>query len=375
LAAATGPRAAKKGLSFRDLMQRADWKPLPAIVVLTGTADFLKTTIIHRFTRELFGEDSPEIHRFHGPAGERQLAELPLSTVLDELRTPSFFSPRRLVLLYSGNAFVAAHGEDLCPFIEQGFAGGHFIIVIDGKLDGRTRFAKQMASSGWVVDCAQPFDRPPPWDTRTPIWDSELSHWVVHHAHDKGLQISTEVAFHLHQRAGTDLTILDEEMEKISTYLASKKQKKVDEEVIRAVVGDLHEDSVFEAVDLFLEGRQTEALDATERMFTHGVHTDRGAVNLDPTSLALLFIGACVPRLRALRRAHALRATGQGPDEWIREKLVQRPFLVRFQRQLAGLPPRRLIRVLDRLYDIDKAIKTGSPAARMIELLVLECGK
>src|SRR2546422_708792 len=160
-------------------MARKSWKPLPPITVLTGSADFFKDCIVKRFVHELFEGSKPEIRRFQGPMNERLLGELPLATVLDELRTPSFFSPYRLVILQHGNAFLGEHGQDFLPFLETGFSGGYFIASIDGKLDGRTRVAKLIAEKGWVVECAQPYDRPPPWESHMPAWDSDLTHWLV----------------------------------------------------------------------------------------------------------------------------------------------------------------------------------------------------
>jgi DNA polymerase III delta subunit len=373
-----GPAGAKSGggkaISFAALMARKNWKPLPAIAVLTGSADFFKSSVVKRFGRELFGDKKPELQRFQGPTNERLLGELPLATVLDEVRTPSFFSPYRLVVVDHANLFVGEHGQDLLPFLETGFSGGYLILHIDGKLDGRTRFAKLAAEKGWVIECAQPYDRPPPWETRVPAWDSELTRWLVDHARTKGLQIAPQTAFLLHEKAGTDLSILDEELEKIATYLSSRGSKMVDEGAIGAVVGDLRQDSVFSALDLFLEGKQAEALEAIDRLFKKGYHTEKGALTVEPTSIALLFTGALIPRLRSLRRAHALAAEGAGPDQWLEAGLVQRPFLGRFQRQLKAVSPAKIERLFERLYRIDKSIKTGGDAENLIHLLVAELG-
>ncbi len=366
--------AREKGLTYRALMARKSWSPFPPATVLVGTADFFKSLVLKRFTKELFGDGPQEVRRFQGPSGERGSEELPLATVLDELRTPSFFSPYRLVVVERANTFIAANGESFIPFLQGGFSGGHLVVFIDGKLDGRTRFAKAVAEWGWIVECAQPYDRPPPWDSQTPAWDSDLTHWIVSHAREKGIEIDPETAFLFHERAGTDLAVLDEELEKIKTYLASRGSKRVDEDAIAQVVGDLREDSVFAAIELFLEGRRADSLEALQRLFDKGYHTERGALTIDPTSIALLFIGALVPRLRALRRAHAMAAEGAGPDQWISAGVVGRPFISRFERELKAVPPRKLVRLLDRLYEVDKSIKSGGDPEKLVEILVVEFG-
>jgi DNA polymerase III delta subunit len=359
-------------LKCQALLDRATWGPLPAVVLLTGDAPFFKEQVIQRFSRELFGSASPEVRRFQGPGSDQMLADLPLSTVLDDLRTPSFFSSRRLVVVEDGDAFLSAHRDAIEPFAEKGFSSGHLIVTLRGKLDGRTRFAKAVARSGWIVRCPQPYDRPPPWDFRTPIWDSELSHWLTRRARDKDLVLDPRVAFLLHERAGTDLAVLDEEIEKIATYLAAKGSHTVDAETVSAVCGDLKEDSIFVVVDALLEGRKPEAARGVERLFQHGYHAENRTLVLEPTSIALPFIGAMLSRLRSLRRAHAMAAEGATSDDWIQQGLVQRPFIARFQRQLRANSPARIRSLVDRLYRTDCAIKRGGDARRLIFLLAAE---
>jgi DNA polymerase III delta subunit len=364
----------KSGLTYASLTARAKWGKIPAVIVLAGPADFLKMRLLDRIVSELSASGRPEITRFQGPPNDKQIADLPLASVLDELRTPSFFSPERLVILERADAFLSAHGDAIVPFLESGFGGGRLVALIDEKLDGRRRFAKALAEKGWIVDCPQPYDRPPPWETGTPAWESELSHWVVAHALEKGMTIDPRTAFLLHDRVGTDLGVLDEELEKLSTFLASKGRRHVDAEAISAIAGDLREDSVFHLIDLFLEGRRPEALEAAARLFRKGYHTEKGALTIDPASIALLFTGAIIPRLRALRRAHALAAEGAGTEEWIRLGLVQKPFLPRFRRALQATPPARIARIFDALYDLDKGIKTGKDPEALLEVLVAQLG-
>ncbi|MBN1441526.1 MAG: DNA polymerase III subunit delta [Planctomycetes bacterium] len=352
------------------MLRRKAWKPLPAVVVLAGNAPFFREQITARFSEELFGSEGVprELRRFQGPASERELSELPLSQVLDDLRTPSFFSPYRLVVVDRADAFLAAHREALEPFVASGFAGGHLILSLEKKIDMRTRFSRAVAAHGWIVKCEQPYDRPPPWETRTPVWESDLSHWVQQHAREKGLVMDTRTAFALHDRVGTDLAALDEELEKIATYLAEKKTQTVTEEAIVAVTGDQRGDSIFSLVDLILERRRLEAIQTVARLFTHGSHSERGVAVLDPPAIVLPLISALVGRLRALRRAHAIAS----PDAWIREKLVQKPFLPRLQRQLRATPPGRIRDLLQRLYWIDRSIKRGGDPHRLLLLLVAE---
>ena len=350
-------------------MGQTTWAKLPAFCVLSGGAGFMKELLVRRFSAELFGDAEPEILRYDGPANDQQLGSLPLAQVLDELRTPSFFSPSRIVRIDNAATFLAAHAEILLPFVDQGFAGGHLILSLD-KLDGRRKISKEIASKGWVVECAQPFDRPPPWDQRTPAWESDLSRWVVERARLQELDVDLETAFAVHDRAGTDLAIIEEQLDKLKTYLTSHKSRRIDHAAVQAVVGDTRENSVFALVDLFLEGRRQEALREARLLFERGFASDRGPRTMDPAGIVMIFIGTAIPRLRSLRRAHAMRREGAGPDDWVRAGLVMRPFLSRFERQLRVYGTNSIGRAFERLFRVDRGLKTGGDARRLFEILL-----
>ena len=373
--AQSGDRSRRRPLTFRDVMARESWRDLPPIVVLSGDAHFMKELFIRRFVKTVFGASDPVLQRFQGPPQKLQLELLPLATVLDELRTPSFFSPYRVVVLDGADAFVAAHGESLLPFFDRGFSGGYLIALLDEKLDGRKKFSRRLAEKACGIECRQPFDRPPPWETRTPAWNSELSHWIVERARGKSLEIDLETAFMLHERAGTDLAVLEEELEKLGTYVAAKRSGAITPESITAIVGEIRENSVFLLVDLFLEGRRREALREARRLFSSGIASrQKAARTSEPIGLVLLVIGALVPRLRSLRRALAMQKEGATPEHWIRAGLVQRPFINRFERQLQRLSLSKIGRILERLYQMDRSMKTGGDAEKLLELVLVEFG-
>ncbi|HLU47182.1 MAG TPA: hypothetical protein VK116_03830, partial [Planctomycetota bacterium] len=309
--------------------------------------------------------------RLHGPSSERSSDELPLSTVLDELRTPSFFSPVRLVIVENAGAFLKEYRDDLIRFVDSGFSAGHLILLLDSKPDARTKLVQAVARLGWAVTCEQPYNRPPPWETRTPVWESPLSRWVVEQAKSKKLEIDLRAAFDLHERVGNDLGSLDDALEKLATYLAATGSKRVDDVAIRAITGDTRDESLFVLTDLVLEGRRADALDSLERLFDRGWHTGTNVV-VDPAGIVLPWITNLLNRLRHLRRAHAMQSIGMSSDDWIRAGLVQRPFLPRFRRQLDATPPDRIRRLIDRLHATDLGIKSGGDPRGLARLILAE---
>ena len=72
--------------------------------------------IQQRVIHELFG-DAQRVARSILRLDASKIAEGMLATVLDELRTVSILSEERLVIVGAADAFLAAHRDDLMPFV------------------------------------------------------------------------------------------------------------------------------------------------------------------------------------------------------------------------------------------------------------------
>ncbi|MBI4585230.1 MAG: hypothetical protein HY717_14550 [Planctomycetes bacterium] len=343
------------GISFQELFQRKSWRPLPAVAALVGEAEFLRREVERRFIQELFGnEPLPSIQRFDASRDVEGL----LAHVLDELRTLSILSAARLAIVQSADAFLASYREALEPFVSAGFEGGHLLLHLDKAPDERTRFAKTLLQHGWLIHCRQPYDRPPPWKTGDPPWRNELSEWIAARAAYRGLSMNLETAYFLQERAGTELGTLDECLEKIGILLGPER-KTVTGDTVAAVTGEIREDSIFDLAEAFIGRDRVKALSMAERLNRQGYHPPRGNPIFDPATIASLFIGSLIARLRPLRRAHALQAAGGGPDRWLELRLTTRPFIERFRRDLAAMPPGRIDRIFKALLEMDRSMKSG----------------
>ena len=351
-----------------ELLQESSRKTVPSVVVLSGNSTFLRQATERHIFRVLFGADQQRsltaYQRFDAAQRHGNLC----AEVLDELRTVSIISPERLVAVDNADPFLSEHREILEPFVERGFAGGHLILHLTNPLDMRTRFAKAVGEHGLAVDCKQPFDRPPPWETRSAPWENDLARWVVAWAKKKRLEIDLKTAFELHERVGNNLGTLDESLEKLATFLGSE-QRKVDLKAVEAVTGEIRADSLFDLVEAFVTRRRARALRMAERILGAGYHPPKSSPIYDPGAITIMFIGALVKRLKPLRRAHAMRSLGRGPEDWLAERLTSRPFIERFRQELEAMQPDRIERTYAALYTLDRSIKKGANAR--LGLLIL----
>jgi len=364
---------AKSGIpTFHQFIQRKSWTPVPAFVVLAGDARFFRKEVERRALAAIFGDEkTPEVHRYHlgKNSGASKNLDSMLATVLDELRTLSILSPNRAVVIDGADSFVDAFRDDLEPFVQEGFSGGHLILHLEKKLDARTKFARAVKESAWVMDCSKPFDRPPPWKAGGPPWQNELSEWIVGWAREtRKLDISLQDAFYLQERIGNDLDALDKSLEKLHLLLGDK--RKIDAETIASVTGETRDDSIFSLVEYFIARDRNRALRIVERLFTSGYHPPQGSAVNEPVAITSLFIGSVVPRLRKIRRAHAVSDSGGGPDRWMELGLTSRPFIDRFSREVRAMPPRRIQLAFDAMLKMDRQIKTGANARTLMALFL-----
>jgi DNA polymerase III delta subunit len=358
--------------SFHDFVQRKDWTSVPAFVILTGDAGFFRKQIERRCLAGIFGDaKTPTVQRhILGKSAANKNLDALLTSVLDELRTLSILSSSRVVVIDGADPFVDAYRDDLEPFVSAGFSGGHLILHLEKKLDARTKFAKAAKEHAWIVDCSKPFDRPPPWQSESPPWQNDLSKWIVSWAEkSRKLKITLQDAFFLQERVGTELESLDKSLEKLHIFLGPEKRQ-IDVQAISDMTGDTHEDSVFTLVERFIIQDRARSLDIAHRLFDTGYRPPHGAAVNEPVAITSLFIGATIPRLRNLRRAHAVRESGGGPDRWMQMGLTTRPFIDRFTREVRAMPPLRIQRAFEAMIDMDREIKTGANARTAMALFL-----
>lgn len=133
------------------------------IVLITGNDEFAVKTKAKAIVVEMCGdppEDNPDLEVVQGDSEERKVEEI-LGMFLDSLRTPPFFSPRKVLWLKhfqyfdqikssSKNQLVKARADDITQEIKDGLPD-EVTVVIDGPdLDRRGALHKACKAAGEV---------------------------------------------------------------------------------------------------------------------------------------------------------------------------------------------------------------------------------
>ena len=304
----------------------------------------------------LYGDDAylQDAHRKEitdGVVGEadRQLcvsafdASAELATVLDELRTLPFLSPRRLVIVRDADAFVSAHREALEKFLQSPPSAATLLLTV-ASWRSNTRLAKLVAKIGEAIDCAVPEK-------------GNLGRWLAKAAARRDKKIAPDAAQLMAQWVGRNLAALDSEMEKLSLYVGDRPAITVQD--VSILVTASAGPAAFDLTNAITDGNPTAALKALAGMLQTRGEEFRTlgliAWHLRRATLAKEKLAAGTSQREALPRMPPQQARA------FAAMLNRRP-LSAFREDF-----RRLIRA-------DLAMKSGTtPAGAMQELVVGLC--
>lgn len=162
---------------------------------------------------------------------------------------------------------VAAFG----PRIQK----GSLLVFESQKLDKRTKWAKELATSGAAFEFRElyetPFGRPD-----QPL-QGELVQWVVAHSKRLGVPVTPESALLLTAQVGKEPALLAAELEQLVEQFDKKGSRKaLAPEDLRGKLTCSFESTPFELAEAVLDGDRKRALRSLHAMFARGVKQKDG---------------------------------------------------------------------------------------------------
>ena len=258
----------------------------------------------------------------------------------------SLFAGRRLVLV-RGMADLAAKLADR---------------LRDGVAEARRNTAGWPAEGTTVLLVAAGADRRAPGlrvlperdqvEIRAPAGRAVVG-WVRERARAAGLDLAPDAAQALVDLVGEDLARLAGELEKASLYTAG--DRRVSEEVVRALAGETRERQYWELTQALEEARRADALRLASQLLGSGD---------EPLILLAWVVGYVRDLWRVLPAAtasadarEAARALQRRRPEWAVERLTARARAI-------GI--RGLSRATGQCFEVDQALKTGAGNPRAL---------
>lgn len=267
-------RAAKK--SFDVLLPAIKAGNIEPLYVFSGEERFLIEKALTLLKQQVAGEG--EELAYEAIRGEETSAK----DVVGAAKTVSMFASQRLIVVRGAEALLKGDSSALVEYIKAPNDASVLVLVFT-KLDGRTSFATKVRASGalYVAD---------------PLNDQRLGSWISTRAKERGLALTHEALAVLAEATGTDLSIVDDALERLSLYVGDRAE--VTAQDVEATVASSRVRSVFELTDALGQKNIKGAIRTLDNMLankesplvivaTLATHIRRllGAVELGPSAL------------------------------------------------------------------------------------------
>ena len=283
------------------------------------------------------------------------LDEVPVDHVIDEADTIPFFSDRKLIIAKNASFLKAAErGKEkiehdlktLEAWLENPPATSVTVFVAPyEKLDERKKITKLMKQHAVLIEAKS-------------LQANDLETWLVHEAKNFGKELDKKAAQKLIEMAGTNLTLLSSEIEKMSLYLGAEGEITV--QLVEEMTARTLEQDAFKMLQSYLDGNISGAL---------SVYYDLIRQKEEPVALTALLAS----QIRFMIHVFYLQKKGYHAQQ-ISKQLKAHPYRVKLlveKRQ--QISEKRLLEVLGDLADIDLQLKTVSGnRERILEFFLMK---
>ena len=221
--------------------------PVPPLIVLAGEELFHRSEHLVDILRAIFGTEDPGMGLVRrDPAS---LGPDAIASILVEVRTPSMFAPRKLVVVDPADAlFKKTEGADadmrlgcrelLENYLAAPVDGATLVLVVETWLK-TTRLHKALDKAGGIRWCE-------------PLKPQFAPGWIARRAVEAyGKSIDAPAAARLAELIGPDLQRLDNELAKLALYEPEAPAIRI--EAVDALVGFQHEQKIWEMINALAE--------------------------------------------------------------------------------------------------------------------------
>lgn len=317
------------------------------IYLLFGTESYLIDEEIRRLTNSLIPFEDRELNLI-----SYDLNLTPIEEIVQEAETPPFMSTHKLIIVRGGALFTA---QKLAKSVEHNVAElerylsdpvnySTIVFVVDhDKLDARLRIVKQMREKALVREFA-------------PLNDYLLIAWVVKKAELASARISGEAAQLLVHKAGKELQLLSQEIEKMALYVGLNGE--ITEEVVDELTSRLLENNIFSLIDAVANLRMEQAFQLL---------SDLQKNKEEPVKILALL----ARQFRIILLSKEAARTGYSERD-IASQLAVHPYGVKLAlTQGKGFTEKQLQKIMMKLADLDYQIKSGQIDKNLaIEMLI-----
>ena len=242
------------------------------------------------------------------------------------------------------------------------------------SIDKRTKLAKAMSGKqGILVECDKLFDRPAPWETKKPEYDSELTKWIVMHARNYDKTMNLKSAFCLLERTGNSLAIIDRQLDALSIFVGDRNEISIED--IQMFSGVSHREKLFNLLDAIGMKDTISAVKMAENIFNTGMENERKAITFDPRSIAITIVISTHKRMKDLWKIIRVLDKGGNKEEILEKRYAPRPFVDKMIKQARNFKEEEMPEKWKYMLEADLLCKTSrlSPTLIIEQLITKLC--
>ncbi|PAF40941.1 DNA polymerase III subunit delta [Terribacillus saccharophilus] len=234
-------------MSYTDALKAIKKKDFSPIYLLYGTESYFMQDIKEKIEKQFALSDGTNVSVY-------DLEETPIQEVIADAEEYPFFSEQKLILAYHpfflkakpDKSAVDHRLESLEQYVENPAAWTTLVLLAPyEKVDERKKIIKSIKKTGQAVACL-------------PVKEWDLSDWIVTLSKEHQIVLEDAVADLLIQEAGTDLSMLRGEIEKLALYAGEG--SKITLDIAESLVSHQQTSSGLKLVDSLMAGDLAKAI-------------------------------------------------------------------------------------------------------------------
>jgi DNA polymerase-3 subunit delta len=339
---AWGKGKKEKYPGYADFSLRTKGKTYGPLYLFIGTEDFLVDECIRSLVDDLLTEDERAFN-LDMLDGEKVDAK----DALAHAAAYPMMSERRVVVIRDFDAMVGSEAarKSFSEYVQKPPETTCLVLTAE-KPDFRTKPFNELKKQNVVYEFA-------------PLYDNRIPGWIESRCGSLGKSIDREACGLLHASAGNSLRVLNNELEKLSTYVADRKQ--ITEDDVAAVVGVSKGSSIFDLQRAVGQADLQKALTIVQRMLESG-ETPQGIIVM----LTRYFM--------TLWKIQELRQQGSSEETIAGEVKINPYFLKDYIAACQNFSPQKFESVFAALLHADIELKSSSPdPLECMTLMIYAC--
>jgi DNA polymerase-3 subunit delta len=293
--------------------------------------------------------------------------------VFDEMKTAPMFGKHKLVIVENADSFLGRDQDKVLGYIKNP-SGVNCLILEVLSIDKRTKLAKAMdGKCGILIECDKLYDKPAPWETKKPEYDSELTRWIVVHARNFNKAMNLKSAFCLLEKTGNNLSIINNQIDALSVYTGDRNEITIED--IQNLIGVSHREKLYNLLDAIGMKDTISAVKMAENIFDTGMENEHKNITYDAKSIAITIVSSSHRRMKDLWKIMRILDKGGGKKEILEKKYAPSPFVDKFIKQARNFNEVEMPEKWKYMLEADLLCKTSrlSPVLIVEQLITKLC--